>query len=255
MAVETKEKQSSQQLVLEQRKAADKWKRKKWFEVFASEQFDNRQIASTPAEKPELLIGRTVLVNAAELSGQGKKAHISLKFRIDDVRGGKAYAKAVGQEVNAGYIRRLVRRHISKIESTQYLTTKDGKKLKVKTLTISARKLNKGQETAIRKIMEFEIAEICKAHDADKLIHDFVFANIAQKIYAEEKKISNIKKVEVVNSELIEKASAAGQTQALKEISGKGETSKKHSDKKAGAPQAPEQAEDLEHNSLSEQNV
>ncbi len=211
MAVETKEKQSSQQLVLEQRKAADKWKRKKWFEVLASEQFDNRQIASTPAETPELIFGRTVLVNAADLSGQGKKAHISLRFSIVDVKGNKAYAKAIGHEVNGGYIRRLMRRHISKIESTQYLTAKDGKKLKVKTLTISARKLNRGQETAIRKIMESEIAEICKAYDADKLIHDFVFANIAQGIYSKEKKIANIKKVEIVQSRLIEKSSAASE--------------------------------------------
>src|SRR3989338_3164333 len=110
MAVETKEKQSSQQLVLEQRKAADKWKRKKWFEVLASEQFDNRLIASTPSEKPELLFGRTILVNAADLSGQGKKAHISPKFSIVDVKGNKAYAKAMGHEVNGGYIRRLMRK-------------------------------------------------------------------------------------------------------------------------------------------------
>ena len=133
------------------KRTVDKWKRKKWFKIFAPKDFDKKEIGETPAEKEKHVLGRTILVNLGILTGERQKRHITLTFKINDLKGQQAFTEIVKHEISGSYLNRMVRRKMSKIEAVQTVTTKDGKKIKIKTIALSQKKLNRKQETVIRK--------------------------------------------------------------------------------------------------------
>jgi len=186
------------------RRTADKWKKKKWFTIFAPKLFDQKEIAETVAEKPETLKGRVINYNARELTGNPKKNHITLFFKVFDVQGLKVYTKLIGHEINPGFLKRLVRRRISKMETNQIVNLKGNQKARVKTVVVSGKKLTRIKETAVRKIMLEKIEYSAKKRDFDDFVNEMVFGNISIKIQNEAKKVGLIKRVEVVKTKLIE---------------------------------------------------
>lgn len=186
------------------KRTADKWKKKKWFTIFAPKLFDQREVGETVAEKPETLIGRVIKVNARELTGNPKKQHITLFFKIKDVQGLKAYTKLMGHEINSNFLKRVIRRRTSKMETNQIVALKEGEKARVKSVVVSGRKLTGIKGTAVRKVMIEKIAYSSKKRDFDDFVNEMVFGNIAIKIQNEAKKIGMIRRVEVIKTKLIE---------------------------------------------------
>ncbi|PIN98440.1 MAG: hypothetical protein COT90_04350 [Candidatus Diapherotrites archaeon CG10_big_fil_rev_8_21_14_0_10_31_34] len=186
------------------RRTTDKWKKKKWFTIFAPKLFDQKEVGETVAEKPETLIGRIIKVNARELTGNPKKQHITLFFKIKDVQGLKAFTKLTGHEINSNFLKRVIRRRISKMETNQVVQLKEGEKARVKTIVITGKKLTKLKETAVRKIMVEKIDYASKKRDFDDFVNEMVFGNIAIKIQNDAKKIGVIRRVEVIKTKLIE---------------------------------------------------
>ncbi len=186
------------------RRTTDKWKKKKWFTIFAPKMFDQKELGETVAEKPETLINRVINVNAREMTGNPKKQHINLSMKVFDVQGLKAYTKLTGHEINPNFLKRNIRRRISKMETTQTVSLKNGQKAAVKAIVVSARKMPKIKETAVRKVMIEKIAYASKKRDFEDFVNEMVFGNIATKIQNEAKKIGIIKRVEIAKTRLIE---------------------------------------------------
>ena len=161
------------------KRTTDKWKKKKWFTIFAPKLFDQKEVGETIAEKPETLIGRIIRVNARELTGNPKKQQVTLFFKIKDVQGLKAYTKLTGHEINPSFLKRVIRRRISKMETSQIVQLKEGEKARVKTIVITGRKLTKIKETAINKIMIEKIAYASKKRDFDDFVNEMVFGGSA----------------------------------------------------------------------------
>ena len=186
------------------KRTVDKWKRKQWFKVLASPEFDKREIAETPAEKDKNVVGRTLVANLGELTGERQKRHIIIKFKVKNVSGQQAFTEIVQHAINPSYINRMVRRRSSKIEAVQTLTTKDGKKLKIKTIALSQKKLDKRQEMAIRKEIVESIKRGCSKKDFSALIQLIVFGIMASKLFKDLKKIAPLKRVEIVKTVVLE---------------------------------------------------
>ena len=186
------------------KRTVDKWKRKKWFKIFAPKDFDKKEIGETPAEKEKHVLGRTILVNLGILTGERQKRHITLTFKINDLKGQQAFTEIVKHEISGSYLNRMVRRKMSKIEAVQTVTTKDGKKIKVKTIALSQKKLNRKQETVIRKEIIARIDKSAKKRDFAPLFQLIVFGVLASKIFKELKTIAPLKRVEIVKSAVLE---------------------------------------------------
>ncbi|MFH1664042.1 MAG: hypothetical protein ABH986_04525 [archaeon] len=201
---EAKETKKEKPKRVDTRRTTDKWKKKKWFTLFAPKMFDQKELGEIVAEKPETLENRVVSFNARELTGNPKKQHISFYFKVFNVQGLKAYTKLVGHEINPNFLKRIVRRRSSKMETTQTVNLKDNQKARVKTIVISMKKLPKIKETAIRKIMIEKIAYASKKKDFDDFVNEMVFGNIASKIENETRKVGFVKRIEVIKTKLIE---------------------------------------------------
>jgi len=185
------------------RRTVDKWKKKMWYTIVAPKEFDERVLGESVATKPEHLMGRIVKISVRDIAGQIKKQHITLLFKIIDVKGNKAHTAAVGHNVNDSYMRRIVRRRSSKIEIVKEIMLSDGKKLRVKIVAVTNRRARKAQETEIRHLMIEQLDALSGKKDANNTISDLVFGNLTIKINSAIKKIHSIKRVEILRSQVL----------------------------------------------------
>ncbi len=186
-------------------KTVDKWKRKRWYKIYAPPEFDRKEIGETPAEKPELVAGRTIKANAREISGQPKKGHMDIWFKITEVQGLNAQTKTFGLEVKPATMKRIVRRRSSKIDCVKDVLTKNGVHTRVKMSIITQRKTNKIKESHIRiKALE-ETQKIAGGMEFSQLVIETAFGDITGQIQAAVKNIAGIKRVEVMKIEQLDK--------------------------------------------------
>ncbi|MEK6973579.1 MAG: 30S ribosomal protein S3ae [archaeon] len=181
----------------------DKWKRKIWFTILAPKAFDLREIGETPAVKDVNLINRVILVNLGQITGQKNFKHISMRFKVNSIKGTNAYTDIDGHVINPGYIHRLVSRRKSKIFGTLNVETADKKKLRVSALTLTGIKVEKGKESEVRKLMLEAVKEKAKHSDYDKFVQEMIFGNLASDIFKKVKDIAPIKRIEITKSKIL----------------------------------------------------
>ena len=90
------------------------------------------------------------------------------------------------------------------METVQTVSTADKKQLKIKAVTISSKKLDAEQETTIRKMMVKEIAQTIKKKDFNQAIQETIFGVVAAKVFKQAKKVAQLKRVEIVKSQIVE---------------------------------------------------
>ena len=131
----------------------DKWKSKKSFDIKAPALFQGKIIGSTVAYGPKELPGRVILLSLAEVSGDmnPRQQRIKLRLKIDNVLGNTATTIFLGSQIAQDFERSLTRRRTSKIYVNQDVTTKDNKKLRVKTILVTSRQINSSRKAAIRQ--------------------------------------------------------------------------------------------------------
>jgi len=195
---EQKEKKSSS------KRTISKWKKKRWFKIIAPAEFDRKVLGETPAEKPELLVGRTIKINLSDLTSERKQRHITITFMVESVQGDNAFTLTKGHSVDNSYMKRIVRRRRSKIEIVQTVTTQDNTRVKLKTITVTTKKVNKSQKTEIGHIMRELIENTAVKKSFRQLEQEAVFGVLALKILKKSKKIAPIKRVEIVKTKVIE---------------------------------------------------
>ena len=181
-------------------RTVDKWKNKKWFKVFSSKLFGEREIASIVGIEPEGLAGRTIEVNARDLVRDIRSGQFYLKFKISGVQGLNASTFLASHDVQPGYLRRLVRRRSSKIEIVQTLMSRDNESFKIKAACISVFKLDRSKRSAIQKMIEENISELAKKYAYENFIKESLFGNVLEDAVKKIKKIAPVKKLEIVKS-------------------------------------------------------
>lgn len=185
------------------KRGVDKWKKKIWFTLIASKEFDRKELGTTVAEKPQLVMGRTVAVGVRQLSGDPKKSHVTLIFKAVDVKGNKAYCDAIGHEIKDSYLRKFTRRRNSKVELVKFIESSDNKKIKIKTIVLTNKKSTGKKKTALRKVIADKLDQISKKHPSQEIISELVFGSLVQKIFSDAKKVEPLKRVEITKSRII----------------------------------------------------
>lgn len=186
-------------------KAVDPWKLKKWYTILAPKVWGEKEIGETAADEPEKLIGRTVTLPATDLTGSIGHVQYLLKFQIVDVAGGTAKTEFVGYELDNAFIKRLTRRHTSKIETVFDAKSRDGKTLHIKVFVWTAVRASNAQAKAIRKLVMQEISDFVSKRDAADAMKEFVVGDFMKGIAEKVKKILPVRRAEVAKVRVVEK--------------------------------------------------
>ncbi len=183
-------------------KAAEGWKAKQWYNLVAPDMFGKTNIGETVAEEPEKLIGRVVEVTLGELTNDLSKQNTKLILKIDRVGGDSAYTKFMGHQLTQDYLRSLVKRQASAIETNISVTTKDGYTVRVKPSCFTIKRARANQVKAIREIMNNVIAARAKELDMQQFVQDIITGKLSASIYHDVKPVYPLRRVEVRKTEI-----------------------------------------------------
>lgn len=158
------------------RAAADlkKQKKKKWCPIVAPEMFSNKVIGESLLDDASMLMNRYVTVNMMQLLGDMKKQNMSVMFKVNDIKDGKALTVPVKFELSSSGLRRLAKREKDKISDSFVIKTEDNILVRIKPVMIT-NNLTKGSvRSALIKTCRAVCKEIINKTKFEHLIGDLI---------------------------------------------------------------------------------
>lgn len=152
------------------RRVRDRWRSKVWYTIIAPETFSSKELGMTPANEPEKVIGRIAESTLYDLTGNFKKMHVKLYFKINRIQGTNAFTRFIGHDMTTDYIRRMVRRRRSRIDSIFNVETSDGYRMRVKVIAVPDKRIKSSIKSALRKA----IAELLTAKAREMTFSEYV---------------------------------------------------------------------------------
>ncbi len=181
----------------------DKWRGKGWYMVVAPSFFGNVELGSVPAQEEKQLIGRVVEATLYDITSDFSHHYLKMFFQINELDGKTAKTLFKGHEYSRDYLRSLVRRRTTKVDSLINLTTKDGFKLRIAVSALTLSRIKTSQEKIIRKIMDKTIHDKANSLSLDQFVQEMVLGKIASDIYNQAKEVAPLRHVGIRKSKLI----------------------------------------------------
>ena len=178
------------------------WKAKSWYNLVAPEMFGKANIGETVADVPEKLIGRVIEITLGELTNDLSKQNIKLILKVDSVGGDSAYTKFTGHQLTQDYLRSLIKRSTSNIETNVSVKTKDGYTVRVKPSCYTIKRARANQVKAIRSIMNSVITSRAREMDMEQFVQEIVTGKLSASIYHDVKPIYPLRRVEVRKTQI-----------------------------------------------------
>lgn len=186
------------------RKVKDRWKAKEWYKVYAPRMFNQVQLGETPSADPSSLMGRIIEATVHDLTGDFSKMHVKLKFQITEVNGFDAHTVLIGQDLTSDYIRRLTRRKRTKTDHVIDIKTKDGYLVRVKPMSITEKRIQASQETAVRTLMTKELQTTGAEMTISDIIRSVISGEMAKRLSNVSKVVVPIKRIEIRKTEVLQ---------------------------------------------------
>jgi small subunit ribosomal protein S3Ae len=126
---------------------------KVWLKLITPEFLGKKELGEIPVNEPEAAKGRRVILSAIDVLGDFNKYYLKFIFKVGEVDNQNAYLYFDGIECTRDYIARMIRRRVDRIDFVIDKVTKDGVKLRIKTLAVT-RRVSSEIKTKIRKKIE-----------------------------------------------------------------------------------------------------
>jgi len=182
-----------------------KMKGKEWYSMIAPKMFNDKVIGETPVGDAKSLIGRSIQVNLINLLDDLSKYYIKMYFKISDVKEKNAYTEFAGLECMRDYISRLIRYGIKRIDTVQDLVTEDKRKIRVKTIIVTSKKIKKNVAISLKKLVEDMVKKEVTSVKLDEFIEETINDEIKRSIFEEGSKIYPIRAFEIRKIETFSK--------------------------------------------------
>lgn len=180
----------------------EKWKNKKWFNIYAPKILGGEVIGEMPANTDKDGIGRVIKVSLSWLTKNPSHSFMTVGLRVSSIDGNSAQTNLNYLEQTYSYIHSLVRRYNSAIYTVDSLKDKEGKALTLKLLVVTRNKTASPKKTAIRKTLsEFSRGYIA-SKSSDEFIKSVIDGSFQMDAIGKIKNIAPISKLEVKKIEL-----------------------------------------------------
>ncbi len=180
-----------------------KKKQKTWYSILSPESMGAKKITDTLSTDVKNLVGRTINVTLSDITGDFKHFHTTVKLKVKNVEDKKAITEYHGQSLITDKIARMVSRWKSRIDSIDDVKTKDGHVLRIKSLTISRRRVNTSVKSDLRNAVSKEITEYCKDKKLEEIVTDIFDNNLQKQVFHNVKGIYPLQGVEIRMTEVL----------------------------------------------------
>jgi len=178
------------------------WKAKSWYKVYTPDVLGKTYMGDTIANDAESVVGRIMQTTLGEIINDYSRQNVKMKFRIATVTGDAAYTEFVGHELTRDYLRSLVKRRTSRIDSHVPVQTKDGKTAELTVTCYTLTRANLSQTHAIRGLMTARVLEIAKEGDFNALLNAIVSGEISKELFKSVKPLFPVRRVEIIKSKV-----------------------------------------------------
>jgi small subunit ribosomal protein S3Ae len=180
-----------------------KTKTKEWFTIVAPKLFDEKEIGKTTVSDPKNLPGRKIILSLMEVTNDFSKYYMKFIFKITRVEGNRAFAEFSGSECMRDYISRMILRRVRRIDAVQDLTTKDGIKIRVKSLAIISRRIKSSIQKNIRAHIKEMMKEEVENSTLDEFIEKIISDEIKGRVLRETRQAYPVRNFEIRKTEIL----------------------------------------------------
>ena len=177
--------------------AADKWKMKKWFTVYAPKIFNEAQVCEIPGNDDNAVIGRNIKVGLNTLTNNQTHAYTNATLKVMSVNGEAAHTKLVMLEELYSYVRSLVRRYKSVATLVKPVMTKDNVPMVAKMLVVTHGRVAHSKINGLRAETSEFVSSFFSANDADSAIGAILEGKMQSELASKLRHITPVSKVEV----------------------------------------------------------
>ncbi len=181
-----------------------KWADKKWIMVFSPRIFNNKEIGEIIGLE-DTIVGRTVENLLYDFTGKYSDISLKLIFKIANVNfeNGRADTIFCGHQYTSDYIRSLIGRGNSKIQTIKNLTTKDGYIFRVTGICTTIKRARSSQINLIRKIMDEVLREFASLYNHEKFVKAMISRELDNQIQRVAKTIYPLSNSVLIKSKLV----------------------------------------------------
>ncbi|HJJ32490.1 MAG TPA: 30S ribosomal protein S3ae [Methanocorpusculum sp.] len=184
------------------------WKAKSWFKVYAPEFLGKALIGEIVSSNPENIPGRVLTVSLGELIQDYSKQNVRASFKITEVAGDAGYAQFVGHEMAKEFVRAMVKRRATRVDSTLTIIpmgTQKQLQLTITCFTTQHARLAQAQE--LRATMVKIVEDFAKEADYETFTGAMLKGELSKKMFEACKPVFPVKRIEVIKSESLSTAS------------------------------------------------
>jgi len=177
--------------------------KKQWYEIMSPKLFGEKVVGETLAVDPKNLIGRKVAVSLMEVSRNYSKFYIKLDLQIDRVEGGKAFTKFVGHDIMRERVYRMVQRHGRRVDVIQDVVTKDGVKLRIKTVFMLMSRVGTSTKNSARSVAKEFINNFAGEKKFEELVELIIRGDLQSHLQKECSRVYPVSGMEIRKTELL----------------------------------------------------
>ncbi len=184
-------------------KGISKGKKKKvWYSLVSPKMFGEKVIFEVAANDKSRLNNRIVEVSLSELTGNFKHYHTNVKLRITGFDENKAKTEYIGQRLLDDKIARFINRWRSRIDSLDVIETTDGKKIRIKSIMVTGRRVKTTVKDMIRMSASEKIKKYFEGKTLEQIVNDIISGKVQRVISGECGKIYPLRFAEVRKTEV-----------------------------------------------------
>ncbi len=195
--------------------------KKKWYDIVAPECFGGKVISQTLAADPKHLVDRIIKISYADISQDFNKFFIKLHFRVTNVDETKCNTELVAHSIQNDRVYRMIRRRARKVGVIQEITTKDNKKVRIKTILILPNRVNTSLRARVRAKAKELIEKKAKTANFIDLVKLLILGGFVMDVKKQCSKIYPVSQIEFYKSELlpvVEEEKSKEKPEPVKEI-------------------------------------
>ena len=144
------------------------------------------EVADILVKNQKELVGKSI---KADLSALAKGKLGEIKGKIREVKEGKIFADPTGIKLYPSYIKRFVRRGVSKIDESFIVETSDKIIVRIKPTLITRKRVSRNVQTALRKETKEFLVKLFASQKLDEIFGGVISGEIQKKLSKKLKKV------------------------------------------------------------------
>ena len=180
------------------------FKDKEWYTIIAPKSFNFKPIGDIIG-MDNTIKGRTIETLLYDFTNRYEDISLKLKFKVVQVNqeAKQAQSEFLGHSYTNDYVRSLIGRGSSKIQTIINLTTKDNYTYRLTIICTTLKQARSSQQIIIRKIMREILKEFAKTLNHEKFITGMIYSEFTNQILRIAKTIYPLSNCSIIKCKLV----------------------------------------------------